>query len=132
MRNMDKIFIEVKSFNQDLSSWCVETFSSQSDEFPQALALTLEDSSNWGSYANYNFKVSENLSGDYAITGRGRNGKISSIDPNSTINFGDEVHFIIDASGHSFYINTIKGTGTDNQVEGALNYGSANGVIIVQ
>lgn len=132
MRNIEKIFVEEKSFNQDLSCWCVETFSSQPDEFSQGLALALEDNSNWSSYANYSFKVSANLSGDYTITGRGRNGKISSIYPNSTINFVDEVHFIIDASGHSFYINTLKGIGTDNQVEGALNYETANGVIIVQ
>ena len=127
--NMNTMFYEATSFNQDLTSWCVETFSSMPEEFSQGSGLTVENYPIWGTCADYSFRVSANSSADYTVVGLDRNGEISGNDPSITINVGDEVNFIIDASGHPFYIKTVQGTGTGNQVEGVSNNGTENGVI---
>ena len=77
----------------------------------------------------YNINVSNSGATHYTLTGSDRNGQINGSDVN--INTGDTVNFIVNASGHPFWIKTTNNTGTTNAVNNptASNNGSQNGTV---
>ncbi|MDA9330639.1 BspA family leucine-rich repeat surface protein [Flavobacteriaceae bacterium] len=113
-------------FNQDIGGWCVSAISSEPSNFATNSALTDANKPVWGTCPDYNINVTASSNSDYTLSGSDRNGAVSGNDPSITINVGDEVNFIVDAASHPFYIKTVQGTGTDNQVSG-INSSYPNG-----
>jgi plastocyanin len=58
-----------------------------------------------------------------------RNGDVTGNDPSVTINVGDTIDFVDDASGHPFYLKTVQGTGTSDLISGVTNNGATNGTV---
>ncbi len=51
-------------------------------------------------------------------SGTVRNGNVSGSDPNLTFSVGDTISFVVNASGHPFYLKTVAGTGTYGNTDG--------------
>ena len=79
----------------------------------------------------YNINVTNLAATNYTLTGSDRNGQISGNNANVNINTGDTVNFIVNASGHPFWIKRTNTTGTTNAVSNpiASNNGSQNGTV---
>ena len=73
--------------------------------------------------------VTAQNSSDYQLSGNDRNGTVTGNDPTITIALGDTLTFNVNAGGHPFYLKTQAGTGTANQVSGATNQGTENGIV---
>ena len=73
--------------------------------------------------------VTAQNSSDYQLSGNDRNGSVTGNDPTITIALGDTLTFNVNAGGHPFYLKTQAGTGTANQVSGATNQGTENGIV---
>jgi len=128
--NMNGMFGGATNFNQDLTNWCVSNFQSEPDEeFSSGSGLTEDNKPIWGTCTNYNINVTASSNSDYTLSGSDRNGAVTGNDPSITINVGDEVNFIVNAASHPFYIKTVQGTGTDNQVSNVTNNGATSGVV---
>ena len=93
--------------------------------FPQHAGADFGDPQTW------TINVTASGSTAYTMTGTDRNGSVSGSNPTITINRGDTVNFVVNASGHPFYIKTVSSTGTANQVQypTASNQGSTNGTV---
>jgi plastocyanin len=76
---------------------------------------------------SYKIYVTSSSSADYNLTGKDRDGDVSGKDPDLTFSVGDQVTFIVDAT--PFYLKTIAGIGTGNQID-VSNNGTGNGSII--
>ena len=50
--------------------------------------------------------------------------------PGLTFKVGDEVTFSVNATGHPFYLKTVAGTGTGNQISGVTNNGTTSGSVV--
>ena len=127
--DMSYMFYEASVFNQDLTGWCVTNIAVEPTDFDSKLALTEDNKPIWGTCPNYNIDVTASSNSDYTLSGSDRNGAVSGNDPSITINVGDEINFILNASCHPFYIKTAQGTGTDNQVLNVTNNGATGGVV---
>jgi len=127
--DMGSTFSNATAFNQDLSGWCVSSITSEPDIFATNSALTEANKPIWGTCPDYNINVTASSNSDYTLAGSDRNGAVSGNDPSITINVGDEVNFIVNAASHPFYIKTVQGTGTDNQVSNVTNNGASSGVV---
>ena len=77
----------------------------------------------------YNIDVTASSSSDYTLDGSDRDGTVSGQDPNLTFAIGDTINFNVNASGHPFYLKTVAGTGTGDQVSGLTNNGTENATI---
>ena len=115
--SMERMFDGASVFNQDLTSWCVSSITSEPTDFATNKPI-------WGTCPNYNINVTASSNSDYTLAGSDRNGAVSGNDPSITINVGDEINFIVNAASHPFYIKTVQGTGTDNQVSNVTNNGA--------
>ena len=116
------------SFNQNLTGWCVSNISSAPAQ-GFGTSITQANKPIWGTCPNYNINVTASSNSDYTLAGSDRNGAVSGNDPSITINVGDEINFTVDAASHPFYIKTVQGTGTDNQVSNVTNNGATSGVV---
>ena len=117
------------AFNQDLTGWCVSNISS-APTFGNDSDLTDANKPIWGKCpASFNLAVTASNSSDYTLSGTDRNGDISGSDPNLTFTFGDTINFVVNASGHPFYLKTVAGTGTGNTVSDVTNNGSESATI---
>ena len=77
----------------------------------------------------YSINVTASSSSNYTLSGNDRNGSVSGSDPSVTINVGDTIDFVVDASGHPFYLKTVQGTGTGDLISGVTNNGATNGTV---
>jgi|GEM_PF-940620 len=77
----------------------------------------------------YSISVTASSNSDYTLSGTDINGTVSGDDASITINAGDTLNFTVNAAGHPFYIKTVQGTGTDNQVSNVTNNGTTSGVV---
>ena len=127
--NMDRLFENASSFNQDLTGWCVSNITTEPTNFSFNSSLSNANKPVWGTCPYYNINVTASSNSNYTLSGSDRNGAVSGNDPSITINVGDEVNFIVDAASHPFYIKTVQGTGTDNQVSNVTNNGATSGVV---
>ena len=94
--------------------------------FPQNAGATFTDPQ------SYTIQVTANGVSAYTMTGTDRLGSVSGDNPTITINRGDTVSFVVNASGHPFYIKTSAGsTGTGDQVQypTATSNGSQSGIV---
>ena len=78
---------------------------------------------------NYSITVTANSNADYTLSGKDFNGDVSGNDPDLTFNVGDTINFVVNASGHPFYIKTAAGTGTGDTISGVTNNGSESATI---
>jgi len=127
--SMKYMFNEATSFNQNLAGWCVSSITSEPVDFATSSALTNAYKPFWGTCPDYNINVTSSSNSDYTLSGSDRNGNVTGDDPSITINVGDEVNFIVNAASHPFYIKTVQGSGTDNQVSNVTNNGATSGVV---
>ena len=69
--------------------------------------------------------------GAYVLSGNDRNGSVSGNNATVTVSIGDTLNFVVNASGHPFYIKTAATTGTGNQVStpAATNQGTQSGTV---
>ena len=81
------------------------------------------------SVEKYTINVTASNASDYSLSGADRNGNVTGLDPSITFNVGDSIEFIVDASGHPFYLKTVQGTGTSDLISGVTNNGVTNGTV---
>ena len=79
--------------------------------------------------STYSISVTASSNRDYTLVGTDANGEVSGNDPSITIRQGETISFSVNAASHPFYIKTVQGTGTDNQVSNVTNNGATNGDI---
>jgi surface protein len=128
--DMEAMFRVASNFNQDLSGWCVTNISSEPDSFSTNSILTNDNKPIWGYCpTSFSIDVTASNSSDYTLSGTDRNGNVSGSDPNLTFIVGDTISFDVSASGHPFYLKTTAGTGTGNTISGLTNNGTESGTI---
>jgi len=79
------------------------------------------------STTGYNISVSSAGMSDYKLSGKDRDGNVSGNDPSVKFKVGDQVTFMVNASGHPFYLKTKASLGTGDQISGVTNQGTVNG-----
>jgi len=128
---MTDMFEGALSFNQSLLGWCVSNISSEPTDFTtSSSALTTANKPLWGRCpSSFSLDVTASNSSDYTLSGTDRNGNISGSDPNLTFSVGDTISFVVNASGHPFYLKTVAGTGTGDTISGLTNNGTESATI---
>ena len=76
----------------------------------------------------YAIDVTSPAGGNYTLSGTDRNGSVSGSDPTVTVEVGDTLNFVVDASGHPFYIRVSDG-GANVSTPAATNQGSQSGTV---
>jgi surface protein len=128
--SMNGMFKNATAFNQDLISWCVTNITSEPSQFSNNSALTNANKPIWGTCpASFSLDVTASNSSDYTLSGTDRNGNISGSDPSLTFSVGDTISFVVNASGHPFYLKTAAGTGTGDTISGLTNNGTESATI---
>jgi len=82
--------------------------------------------------ATSTYSISVTASGGlYVLSGADKNGSVSGNNATVTVNVGDTLNFVVDVSGHPFFIKTSATTGTGNQVStpAATNQGAVSGTV---
>ena len=134
--DMTGMFNNAFVFNQDLKGWCVTNIASGAENFASNSSLAESNKPVWGtcptsiSAKSYSIDVTANNSSNYTLSGTDRSGDVSGNDPNLTFNVGDTINFVVNASGHPFYLKTVAGTGTGNTIENITNNGTTDQTII--
>ena len=78
---------------------------------------------------SYSIDVTAAGSGAYTLSGTDKAGNVSGNNPTITCNAGDTLNFVVDATGHPFWIKTVAGTGTGDQATGVTNGGTVSGTV---
>ena len=77
----------------------------------------------------FSINVTSPAGGNYTLSGTDRSGTVSgSSDPAVTVEIGDTLNFVVDASGHPFYIRVSDG-GANVSTPAATNQGSQSGTV---
>ena len=127
---MISMFNNATAFNQNLKNWCVSNITDEPIDFAVNSALLLTNYPFWGSCPEtFSIDVTATSSSDYTLSGSDRNGNVSGNDPDLTFNVGDTINFVVNASGHPFYLKTAAGTGTGDTISGVNNNGSESATI---
>jgi plastocyanin len=127
---MEEMFSLASTFNRNLSGWCVSGITSEPNQFNSSGVLSPENKPVWGTCpTTFNINVSASNASDYTLSGKDRNGDVTGNDPSVTVNVGDTIDFVVDASGHPFYLKTVQGTGTSDLISGVTNNGATNGTV---
>ena len=77
----------------------------------------------------YTINVTNVGSTDYALSGTDRNGAVSGNDPAISFKVGSIVNFVVNATGHPFWVKTAATTGTGDSASGLTNGGAAVGTV---
>ena len=94
-----------------------------------SISIATATASSTTTSVTYNIDVTASSSSDYTLDGSDRDGTVSGQDPDLTFAIGDTINFNVNASGHPFYLKTVAGTGTGDQVSGLTNNGTENATI---
>ena len=78
--------------------------------------------------STYSINVTSPAGGNYTLSGNDRNGTVSGSDPTVTVEVGDTLNFVVDASGHPFYIRVSDG-GANVSTPAATNQGAQSGTV---
>ena len=97
--------------------------------FSANILFSFNNNNSLSSSNTYTISVSASGSSSYTLSGNDRNGSVSGDDPVLTFKVGDVVTFSVNASGHPFYLKTVAGTGTGNQID-VSNNGTTSGDIV--
>ena len=76
----------------------------------------------------FSINVTASGSSNYTLSGTDRSGSVSGSDPTVTVEIGDTLNFVVDASGHPFYIRVSDG-GANVSTPAATNQGSQSGTV---
>ena len=79
--------------------------------------------------STYSISVTASSNNDYTLVGTDANGEVNGNDPSITMSVGETISFSVNAASHPFYIKTVQGGGTSDQVSGVSNNGATNGVV---
>ena len=79
--------------------------------------------------STYSISVTASSDSDYTLVGTDANGEVNGNDPSITMSVGETISFSVNAASHPFYIKTVQGGGTSDQVSGVSNNGATNGVV---
>jgi len=81
---------------------------------------------------SYSLDIINSGSSAYVASGVDRLANVSGNNKPITVNAGDTINFVVNASGHPLYIKSVAGTGTGNQVTTptATNQGAQVGTVI--
>ena len=85
------------------------------------------NNNNQSSTTGYNISVTSAGMSDYKLSGKDRDGNVSGNDPSIKFKVGDQITFMVNASGHPFYLKTKASLGTGDQISGVTNQGTVNG-----
>lgn len=77
----------------------------------------------------YNLVVTASSFQDYTVSGSDRSGNVNGLDPALTFYEGDTINFTVSAANHPFYLKTVQGAGTGNQISGVTNQGTTSGTV---
>ena len=80
------------------------------------------------SASTYSINVTASGSSNYTLSGNDRSGSVSGSDPTVTVNIGDTLNFVVNASGHPLYIRVADG-GANVSTPAATNQGSDSGTV---
>ena len=115
-----------------------EPFWVQTGDFNKTSGSFAGDDKNWGlwrvitgqSYpvVTYNINVSNSGASAYTLSGSDRNGSVSGNNVTVTLKVGDTVNFVVNASGHPFYIRVSNG-GANVSTPAATNQGTQSGTV---
>ena len=78
--------------------------------------------------STYSINVTSPAGGNYTLSGTDRNGTVSGSDPTVTVEVGDTLNFVVDASGHPFYIRPSN-AGANVSTPAATNQGAQSGTV---
>ena len=78
--------------------------------------------------STFSINVTASGSSNYTLSGTDRSGSVSGSDPTVTVEVGDTLNFVVDASGHPFYIRVSDG-GANVSTPAATNQGSQSGTV---
>ena len=93
-------------------------------------SITINDTSQGASItADYTINVTNVGSSAYTMSGTDQNGSVSGDNVGLTFSQGDVVDFVVNASGHPFYIKTQQTTGVGDQASGVTNGGTDGGTV---
>ena len=93
-------------------------------------SITINDTSQGAVIsADYRFNVTNVGAGAYTMVGTDQNGAVNGDNVNLTFSQGDVVDFVVNASGHPFYIKTSQPTGIGDQAGGVTNAGADSGTV---
>ena len=76
----------------------------------------------------FSINVTASGSSNYTLSGTDRSGSVSGSDPTVTVEIGDTLNFVVDASGHPFYIRVSDG-GANVSTPAATNQGAQSGTV---
>ena len=79
--------------------------------------------------STYSISVTASSNNDYTLVGTDANGEVNGNDPSITMSVGETISFSVNAASHPFYIKTVQGGGTSDQVSGVSNNGTTSGVV---
>ena len=79
--------------------------------------------------ADFTINVTNSGSSSYTFSGTDRVGAITGANPSLTFDEGDIVEFVVNASGHPFWIKTVRVNGTGNGAANTINNGTESGTI---
>ena len=79
---------------------------------------------------DYTINVTASSNSNYTLSGTDANGTVSGNDPDLTFYVGDQITFSVNAAGHPFYLKTVAGNGSGNQISGVTNQGTVNGLVV--
>ena len=79
---------------------------------------------------DYTINVTASSNSNYTLSGTDANGTVSGNDPALTFYVGDQITFSVNAAGHPFYLKTVAGSGSGNQISGVTNQGTENGLVV--
>ena len=112
----------------------------QTGDFNKTTGTFAGDDKNWGlwrvitgdtsypSTATYNINVSNSGASAYTLSGSDRNGSVSGNNVTVTLTVGDTVNFVVNSSGHPFYIRVSNG-GANVSTPEATNQGTQSGTV---
>ena len=102
--------------------------SLQSDDKNWGLYRVIEGDTSYSATATYSVDVTASGSSAYVLSGTDRNGSVSGNNATVTIRVGDTINFVVNASGHPFYIRVSSG-GANVSTPAATNQGTQSGTV---
>ena len=78
--------------------------------------------------STYSINVTASGSSAYTLSGTDRNGSVSGSNASVSVEIGDTLNFVVDASGHPFYIRVSDG-GANVSTPAATNQGAVSGTV---
>jgi alpha-tubulin suppressor-like RCC1 family protein/plastocyanin len=78
--------------------------------------------------STYSINVTNDGSSAYTLSGTDRNGSVSGNNASVSVEIGDTLNFVVDASGHPFYIRVSDG-GANVSTPAATNQGAQSGTV---